>query len=299
MFYKPLSEVVRSYRDWATSDHPRLPTGYAILDSRTSGGAASGEVILFQCRSQVGKTTFGINMIANNIGRPAAFFSLEMHARYVAARLAAIHTNTPTSVIEAELKEFGRSDALAAIVKDYPTFGIPDKPAMSLKQMGEALDEFEDVWGQKTELVVIDFLELIGGVPSLSAVEKIDGLTRKVKDFARERDCVVLLLHQVGRGAGGTGDEPLDITSSRYGGEVSADYVLGAYRPCLRKGIAQDEYLRERSMLYLQFLKTRGGSELHPQGLLHHLNPETLRISEKQLTPLWGEDNGEEDPYGL
>jgi hypothetical protein len=175
---------------------------------------------------------------------------------------------------------------------------IVDKPAMSLKDMGRAIEEAEQAWGEKVEFVAVDFLELVGGVPSLSDVSKVDQLARRVKDFSREHDVVTLLLHQVGRGAGGTGAEPLDIISGRYGSEISADYVLAGYRPCLRPGISQDDFLRERWQLWVQFLKTRGGSEIHASGLMHCFDPFTMRISYPYPTePLFTDTSLGEEPW--
>jgi len=276
--YRPLSSTVKEYVTWATSDHPRVGTGLPILDSRTNGGAAAGEVILFQARSQVGKTAVAGNVICHNKGLPTVMFSLEMHGRYIAKRLAAIYNQVGTGDLERELQTTGRSAALAKLVEDFPYLAIVDKPALSIRDMGAALDVIEDVWGQKVGLIVVDYLELIGGTPSLNAVEKVDGVARKFKDFTRERDAASLLLHQVGRGEGGAGAEPLSLESGRYGGETQADYVLGAYRPCLRKGITQAEYMDERWHIYFQFLKTRGGDEIHPAGELYEFNPFTLRI---------------------
>lgn len=277
-FYKPLKDVVREYRTWAQSDHPRIATGYPILDDRTNGGIAQGEVLLFIARSSVGKTAVALNMILN-AHVPTVMFSLEMHGRYIAKRLAAIHSDVPDDKLEYELRTTGQSEAFERLVADYPNLAVIDKPAMSLKEMGAAMDEITHDWGQRPQLVVIDFMELIGGVPSFSAVEKVDTVARKVKDFAREWDTGLILLHQVGRGEGGAGAEPLSLISSRYGGEVSADYVMGAYRPCLRVGISQEQYEEERWQIFFQFLKTRGGSQLHPGGDLHFFNVNTMRIS--------------------
>jgi hypothetical protein len=236
---------------------------------------------MFQARSSVGKTTWALNVVKNNCPLPTIFFSLEMHARYIAARLAAIHSQVKTETLESELRRQGVSHPMNVMVEDFPHLAIIDRPGMSLKAMQSAVDETVDAWaGVKPALIVIDFLELIGGTMSLSAVDKVDQLCFRLKDFARNNNAVVLILHQVGRGQGGAGAEPLDIMSAKYGGEVSADYLVGAYRPCLRKGITQDQYMAERWWFYMQFLKTRGGSEIHPEGKLHMLNPETLRITE-------------------
>lgn len=279
---KPLLEVTKDYRTWATSDHPRIPLGYPMFDGRTNGGAALGEVILFQARSSVGKTTFALNVVANNPERACAFFSLEMNGRYLVPRLAAMYTGTPTEDIEKSMMAGETCQPVLQTVEAYQNLVVADEPGMSLKQMAALLPEASTIAGQKVEMVIIDYLELIGGVPGMATLDKIDGVTRKLKDFARYHDVVVLVLHQVGREAGGAGAAPLDITSGRYGGETQADYVLGAYRPCLRTGISQEEYLSERWHWYLQFLKTRGGSEIHPAGLLHQYNPHTMRITEWQ-----------------
>ena len=53
----------------------------------------------------------------------------------------------------------------------------------------------------------------------------------------------------------------------------------------MRPGITQEEYLSSVSDLRLQFLKTRGGSEIHPEGISHYLNPRTMRISERFEMP--------------
>lgn len=289
-FFQPLKTTVRQYADWAQSDHPRIATGFPILDSRTSGGIAQGEVLLFMARSSVGKTAVACNMVLN-AAVPTVIFSLEMHGRYIAKRLAAIHSDVPDEGVEFDLRTTGKSEPFEKLVADYPKLTVIDKPAMSLKEMGVAMTEASEEWGETPSLVVIDYTELIGGVPSLGAAEAVDKVCRKVKDFAREWDCALILLHQVGRGEGGAGAEPLSLTAARYGGETQADYVLGAYRPCLRLGITQEEYLADRWQIFLQFLKTRGGSSIHPGGLLHYFDVNSMRISaEWPELPLFGAD---------
>jgi hypothetical protein len=87
------------------------------------------------------------------------------------------------------------------------------------------------------------------------------------------------LLHQVSRSEGGTGAERLSMKSGKFGGEQSADYLLGAFKPALEEGIGDDDYLQKRWFLYLQFLKTRGGSEIAPNGVRHYVHPETMKVA--------------------
>lgn len=279
MLLRPLDEIAEEAKAWATSDHPRIGIGYPMFDDRTSGGAAQGEVILFTARSSVGKTAFAVNVIENNPDVPTVKFSLEMHGRYILNRLTAAHTGTSTATVENQLR-LGVDTLVQRTVDDFPRLAIADKPGMSFKDMHVALAEATERWDERPRLVVIDYMELIGGVVSLEAASAIQKVSRKMKDFAREEDVVLLCLHQVSRGSGAEGHMPLSVTSGNLGGETAADYVLGAYRPCLEPGIGQQEYLRRRPQYMLQFLKTRGGAEIHPAGMLHHYDPLTMRISD-------------------
>jgi hypothetical protein len=285
-FFRSLHETTAEYRDWDVSDHPRIRTGFPFFDGPTEGGVARGEVGILMARSSVGKTNVGLNIIRVNPSVPTVMFSLEMHGRYIVRRLAASHMNVSTSVVRHD------HPALLRLEQDYPMLSIIDRPSMGLRDMDKALEEARKAWGRPAELIVIDYLELIGGVPAMSANEGVAKVARKIKDFARTKDAAVWVLHQVSRSAGDAGDEPLDITSGKYGGEEAADYLMGAYRPCLRKGISQQEYQRTAPELFLQFLKTRSGGGIHPQGVRHRLDPESLRLTEWDagvMSPLFPE----------
>lgn len=276
-FYRPLDDTVEEQRQWAAGAAPRIPSGFPVMDQLTNGGAAPGEVVMVLARSGVGKTIIGCNITTHNRGVPTVFFSLEMAGRFLVNRLAAIHSNTPTAVIEAQLRNAEPCPALDALVEGFPRLTIIDEPGMGLSQMSEALDEVTEVWGERPRLVVIDYLELIKAPGATDGVSQVDKISRKLKDFARAEDVVVVVLHQVNKG-GGEGDQPLTRHDARYGGDVAADYTLAAYRPCLAPGISQEEYTAQESDLYVQFLKTRGGPRIHPQGVRYHLNVDSLRI---------------------
>ena len=266
----PLYETVESHRAWAAQQDARIPIGFPFFDQRT-GGVALGEMMMFLARSGVGKTAWACNVAANLRRVPQVFFSLEMQGRYIAQRTAAIHCNVPTKHIEWDLRNHGESSALDQLVRDFPYLSVIDKPGMTLRQMGEALDEVSEMWrGVKPRIVIIDYLELIKAA-SMSAVEGVDGVSRKLKDFAREHDCAVVVLHQL-NAAGGEGWEPVKRTHARYGGDVAADYTLAAYRPSLKPDAYND------GGIWLQFLKTRTDGGLHPGGVWHSFDEATLRI---------------------
>lgn len=266
----PLHETVQAHHEWASKADARIPLGFPVIDSR-SGGPALGEVVMFLAYSGVGKTAWACNVVVNCRHVPTVFFSLEMQGHAVARRIAAIYTNTPTRQIELDDKFYGYSSALDQMLRDFPYLIICDRPGMSLKDMSKAMELTTKMWhGVRPRLVIIDFLELIKA-PAMSAVEGIDNVSRRLHDWAREHDVVVVVLHQVNH-AGGNGWEPLTRRAARYGGDTTADYTLGAYRPSLQPGAPQD------GLFMLQFLKTRTGGGLHPTGVAHLFDEETLKI---------------------
>lgn len=287
---RPLTEVGEELSHWAQSDIPRIPTGYSIYDSRTGGGVAPGEVFLFLARTGVGKTWFAINVANNNPTVPTLFFSLEMHGRYILQRLAGVHMDVSTTMVETALRTKGTAHAVKQTVEDFPKLYIEDTPGRTIGNMLEACDEFEVEVGERPLLVLIDYVELLRGF-GMSQMETVDSLTWGLKDFAREADVAVVALHQVkrgetnktrgrSRGFQNQGHLPLSMTDARFGGEMAADYLGAMYRPALDPD--RPDYEREMlaNDLRLQFLKTRSAGGLHPGGMQHHWDERTGRISE-------------------
>jgi replicative DNA helicase len=268
---------------WALSDIPRVPTGYEIFDSRTGGGIAPGEVMIFLSRTGVGKTWFAINVLANNPAVPAMFFSLEMHGRYILQRLAAVHQNMATDKIEATLMRKGSANAVDQTVRDFPLLLVEDEPGIGLGDMLEVVELYGEIHEQPVKLVVIDYIELIKSFGQ-SQQENVDRITWKLKDFARQADVAVIALHQVKRGESKQGVQnqghvPLQMTDARFGGEMAADYMMGMYKPSLNPKLTPAAATEIDSDVRLQFLKTRTSGGIDWIGKQHHWDAETGRIT--------------------
>ena len=245
-----------------------------MLDNRT-GGVARGEVCLFIARSGVGKTLFGANLVVNTRGLPTVFFSLEMQGRFIAQRIASMTYNVPTATLE-ELVLQDDTRHLDALVKHYPTLSIVDKPGLKLKDFSLVLDEAAESWGVRPVLVIIDYLELVSTM-GMGALEQIDGVSRKLKDWARAEDVALVVLHQVKRSES-DGWSPLTKADARYGGDVAADYVLGAFRPALNPVLSPHQQDARESEFWIQLLKTRTSGGLCMSGEEYWLNTQTLRL---------------------
>jgi replicative DNA helicase len=261
-----LAEVVQKHHEWAARADARMPIGFPVFDNRT-GGAAPGEVIMFLAYSGVGKTVFACNVAWHCRRYPTVFFSMEMADFNIARRLAAIHLDVPTRRIENEERQ-GDHSALDQLVRDFPHLTIYDEPGIGLREMSRVIENVPF----QPRLVIIDYLELVKA-PSMTAVEGIDAVTRKLRGWARTHDCTVLVLHQLNR-AGGGGWEPVKRSDARYGGDFAADYTIGAYKPSLSPDAGMQD-----DLIVLQFLKTRTDGGLDPIGEAHHWNSETLRIT--------------------
>lgn len=268
---------------WATSDIVRVPTGYSFFDDRTQGGLAPGQLMIMLARTGVGKTWFLTSVAGNNPKVPTVFFSLEMHGRYILERLASSLTDTPTKSIEVTLRSRGRSHAVDQAVEALPLLMIEDEPDIGLDDMAGSLALYDETYGQPPRLILIDYLELIRSFGQ-SQMAVVQELARGLKNFAREHDVAVICLHQVKRGDANNGHKPLGMTDGKFGSEESADYVLGMYKPSLNPDITQEMREAMDNDIRLQFLKTRTGGGIHPDGVQHLWNAESGRISELDWT---------------
>lgn len=286
MTVQTLAQGFQSYREWATDPIPRIGFGMDWFDGPTGGGIARSEIAMFMAFSSVGKTTVALNVIRNNPHIPTLFFSLEMNWRMVAARLAAMELPTTTRNLEDRMKGGDVVPELIKVQDKYRGFVCDDQPAISLKQASESFHDATRELGTAPRLVIFDYLELISGGGLMGKSEQVDKASQKARDWAREHDCSVLILHQVGKGDGG--HEPLDLASGRYGGFAPMDYVLGAYAPRLEKGITQQRWEQVREEIWFQLLKSRSGQS-DPTGKKYRLDASTMRISKwDSITPYPG-----------
>ncbi len=276
---RDLKEVSDELARWAVSDHVRIPTGYSLFDDRTNGGMAPGQLTFLLARTGVGKTWWLINVAANTPEVPTIMFSLEMHGRYIMERIASVHTGVGTKEIETQLRAGDRCLPLERTVRDFPLLMIEDEPDIGLGDMTETINSYVELHGVQPRLILVDYLELIRAY-SDNQMAKVQELARALKVFSREHDVAVVCLHQVKRGDHNSGHLPLDLTDGKFGSEESADYVVGLYKPNLNPGISQE--LRESmdNDIRMQFLKTRTGGGIHPDGKQHHWNGQTGKISE-------------------
>ena len=247
--------------DYLKSDRTAIPTGLPTIDALTRGGFRAGHVALLVGRTGVGKS-FLAGQIAVNVakqGKLVGFSSLEMSKEEVAIRCASALFKD--SIEDAEQRFIGSDLGLMGLKH----LSIDDTPKPDFLEMAKWVNEVQELYGQKMDLVVIDHLKLLRRYSkSFSEAERVARLSEDAKSFAKQAGVAVLCVHQVGRNEGDKknhGDIPLSLESMMYGGEQDADYALGVYRPALNPSLsATDRQLVDREVC-LQLLKNRHGPQ--------------------------------------
>lgn len=284
MTLRDVRSGLADYQAWATDPTPRIPLGLDFFDKRTNGGLAKAECAMVLAYSSVGKTSLALNMIARNPRTPTVFFSLEMSWRMVVARLAAITSGIPTWELEQLLKQGTLPQPIVDVGIQYPFLLGNDQSEMAIKDMKANVIEASQKLGTPIRLVVIDYLELIGGAGMLGKAEQVDKAAQKIRSLAKDCDTSVVVLHQVAKTDGSGGHEPLSLDSGKFGGHHPMDYVVGAYAPRLKRDLSEQQQRDIEAELMLQLLKNRSG-KAHPSGVRHHLDPVTGALNE------WGQQH--------
>jgi replicative DNA helicase len=167
-----MAHVAAVYQGTATDD--AVKTGLCDLD-RVTGGFKRGELVVMAGRPGMGKTTIAgtIGRMAARLGHGVAFFSLEMAARPIMARMQADelfddHSARPITVnriIRADITaaDFDRMTDAARAIEALPLV-IDDAPQAtvgSLYAKARSIKKKFTRAGKQLDLVVIDYLKFL------------------------------------------------------------------------------------------------------------------------------------------
>ena len=103
-----LNETFKHFYDLLDKKvEPGIPTGFPDLDRLTGGGLKKQEMFVLAARPSIGKTSLALNIVRNVVMKDVPdkprkrvmFFSLEMGAEQVAARLLCTESGVPLSSI--------------------------------------------------------------------------------------------------------------------------------------------------------------------------------------------------------
>lgn len=237
-----VSDIVENFRGGLNAfldplQRPKgLSTGFKLIDKRTLGLHA-GELTILAARPAMGKTALALN-IAQNVaerGGVVAVFSMEMSRsslidRAVCSRARLDQLRFRRGDYTAMADERGRLSKALAELADMPLF-IDDQPAVSMayiRKKCEALKAREGL-----SLVVVDYLQLMGGKARENRQQEVNALSRGMKLLSRQLNAPFLVLSQLSRAPDQRpGDNIPQLSDLRDSGgiEQDADAVWFIYR---------------------------------------------------------------------
>ena len=194
-------------------------------------GLKPGEMVLIAARPSVGKTAFALNIAANvaiNHGKKVAIFSLEMPADLLAKRIlcyiSQVESNkmdTRGGLTQTEYKKLynGYRALLASdiYIDDYSMNGPSDVLSKCRRLKRE----------KGLDLVIIDYLQLMtaskNGRSAESRQVEVSDMSRKMKIYAKELDCPIILLSQMSRGVEQRPDHTPLLSDLRESGSIEQD----------------------------------------------------------------------------
>ncbi len=233
-----------------------LATGFDDLDKKL-GGLHRSDLLILAGRPSMGKTSLATN-IAFNIAKAyrrgklpdgtegavnggcVGFFSLEMSAEQLAARVLSDAAEVPSEQIrrgDLTEGEFRRFIEAAKTMEACPLF-IDDTPALPISQLAARARRLKRVHG--LDVLVVDYLQLLRGAGKTeNRVNEISEITQGLKAIAKELDIPVMALSQLSRQVENREDKRPQLSDLRESGSIEqdADVVMFVFR---------EEYYKER-----------------------------------------------------
>ena len=249
-------------QDYALSGAtPFIKTNFITVDNRVN--LQNGELLIIAGRPSMGKSALAQNVLQNiveNIWGTGVFFSLEMPKEQVMQRFMASTASVHLSKVMSGqgLSENDYSNLTSAAEKFGVNFNlfIDDRNALTIGQMRSTLNKIRQKQG-KISVIMVDYIQIMGGITGTSSSERsasIGDISRALKGFAKEYDCLVIALSQLNRESEKRPDKKPKLSDLRESGaiESDADHIWVINRPEVyeqkpeNKGKAEIHVLKQR-----------------------------------------------------
>ncbi len=212
-----------------------VPTGFEILDEKTSG-LQKADLVIIAGRPSMGKTAFALNIAQNAAiegNLPVAIFSLEMSKEQLAFRMLSSEARVDSQRLRRGFPgetDWPKLTTAAGRLAEAPIF-IDDTAAITVLEMKAKARRLKAETG--LGLVVIDYLQLMrGGAYKDSREQEISEISRSLKALAKELNIPVVALSQLNRQVEARTNRRPQMADLRESGaiEQDADVILFLYR---------------------------------------------------------------------
>ena len=246
-----------------------VTTGLIDLD-KMLGGLHPSDLIILAGRPSMGKTALATNIAYNAAysylqsggkeGAVVGFFSLEMAAEQLAARIISEQTNISSDRMrkgELSNDEFARLVVGSQQLYKTPFF-IDDTPALTVSALRTRARRLKRQ--HNLGLIVVDYLQLISGNPASrndGRVNEVSEITRGLKTLAKELEVPVIALSQLSRQVEQREDKRPQLSDLRESGSIEQDadivsfifreeYYLDRAEPMQRPDEKDDHFIEKR-----------------------------------------------------
>jgi replicative DNA helicase len=224
-----------------------VASGFADLDSLL-GGLQPSDLIIIAGRPGMGKTSLATNMafhaarayaqdVAEGVelprGCPVLFFSLEMAAQQLSARI--LSEQTEIEMWKIRNGKFSESEWENFVLKMQDLSTLPlyidDTGGISIAQIAARARRLKRE--KKVGLVIIDHIQLVAPSRRVeNRVQEITEISKGLKVLAKELDVPVIALSQLSRGVDSRDDKRPVLSDLRESGSIEqdADVVMFVYR---------------------------------------------------------------------
>jgi replicative DNA helicase len=232
-----------------------VTSGFSDVDSLL-GGLQPSDLLIVAGRPGMGKTAFATNMAFNAAytysqdllngaevprGAPVLFFSLEMAAQQLSARVLSERTEIEMWKIRSGKFSESEWEKFVLTMQELSSvpFYIDDTGGISIAQLAARARRLKRE--KNIGVIVIDYLQLVE--PSRRAenrVQEITEITKGLKTLAKELNVPVVALSQLSRGVDARDDKRPVLSDLRESGSIEqdADVVMFVYR--------EEYYLKSR-----------------------------------------------------
>ena len=236
-----------------------IMTGLQLFDARM--GFHGGDLVIIAAETSQGKTvlasTIAYNMATNGI--PVAYYSLEMGASQLAARMVARPSGISSgrSLYDPHFteNEFANlHDASLALAK-APIFFDERSKTTFAKIVGSIRTL---VRKQGIKVAIVDYLQILANGKEENREAIVGDMARDLKNLATELGICVIALSQLSRNGN---DHKPSLSRLRASGQIgeAADMVIGIYRPEVF-GIKNYNNMPIQGKAEISILKNRNGS---------------------------------------
>ena len=257
------------------SNNGQVSTGWPTMDKRLFGGMNRGELNIFAGGSGSGKSLFMQNIAINWVqqGLNGVFLSLELSEELCAMRMDSMVANISTREIFKDLDDLELK--VKMVGKKSGSLRIKYMPAQSnVNQIRAYLKELEVQTKQKTDFIMVDYLDLV--MPVSAKVSPNDlfvkdkYVSEELRNLAKEFGILMITASQLNRSA----VEEIEFDHSHISGGISkintADNVFGIFT---------SRAMKERGRYQIQLMKTRSSSGVGTKVDLD-FDIESLRITD-------------------